>query len=764
MAKKRNTKKKYGGQSAFEMGMASYVRHLLDYTDGGGNWIVDLNGFTLPDGTQPSARWITNRIIHNYQKGSEGSDFFGKRFEYSSKAVSFLASILNQMKRHFNEDNVNREEVEEGIYDRESFNKYVNDAIKIIDSKTEEILPKVSRVSSNKFDSLPVETLARPIKPQSVKVSMTPAVLTSMVNDKTRELQEKSQSDNITINSLKSKLAEFTRQNDMLTRKLKDTEEINKNMDNELIKLRPTIVKPEVIKPKVLTEVVTKPEVVTEAVKPEVLKPEVATKPEDITPKVATEVVKPKVVTDTVKQNPEISEEDKAKARKRAEIIANLEIAKKQQEINNALAKLPGKPKIKTRDQIISELSNPPPKFTPEEIQKLGKKLNLIKDDIVDITSVNIFLNISRKSVDPENAHFIEYLFIKNIINNNSEMRIKLLLNCLYINEETGTIELLKTINKYVSSLWLTSLWNVDPELVDKYKTTSFLEKINLFKTIFDDLKKFKNNTTDENDTNLHNTINVYLEESIGNMIKNRIVLNWSIFGALFVLDNKNMYNTFVRNLEFYSKNTKLGQKGINNILQMISIINQDKYNLFFKQFENVINEIETIIDSTNKYFLDKTTSIPPNIDNLREIYSQFTDNSSVFLVFLLFYSYKEKKVWPKMENLYKKFEKMVIEWPKKMNETEILEYTNYLSLSESFCYSIKKMLEYSYIPDEIKVIIGFPISPPGGGYIIPPPPGGGGYIEPELPPPPGGGYTQPTSKNKKKGGRRQTQKKKYRK
>jgi len=72
---KRNTKKKYGGQSSFEMGMASYVRHLLDYTDGGGNWIVDLDGFTLPDGTQPSARWITNRIIHNYQKGSEGSDF-----------------------------------------------------------------------------------------------------------------------------------------------------------------------------------------------------------------------------------------------------------------------------------------------------------------------------------------------------------------------------------------------------------------------------------------------------------------------------------------------------------------------------------------------------------------------------------------------------------------------------------------------------------------------------------------------------------------
>jgi len=58
----------------------------------------------------------------------------------------------------------------------------------------------------------------------------------------------------------------------------------------------------------------------------------------------------------------------------------------------------------------------------------------------------------------------------------------------------------------------------------------------------------------------------VYLEESIGNMIKNRIVLNWSIFGALFVLDNKNMYNMFVRNLEFYSKNTTLGQKGINNI------------------------------------------------------------------------------------------------------------------------------------------------------------------------------------------------------
>jgi len=73
-------------------------------------------------------------------------------------------------------------------------------------------------------------------------------------------------------------------------------------------------------------------------------------------------------------------------------------------------------------------------------------------------------------------------------------MKIKLLLNCLYINEETGTIELLKTINKYVSSLWLTSLWNVDPELVDTYKTTSFLEKIKLFEAIFDDLQNFKKN------------------------------------------------------------------------------------------------------------------------------------------------------------------------------------------------------------------------------------------------------------------------------
>ena len=168
MAKKRYTKKKYGGQSEFEMGMASYIRHLLDYTDGGGNWIVDLDGFTLPDGTQPSARWITNRIIHNYQKGSEGSDFFGKRFEYSQKAVSFLASILNQIKRYFNDENVDSEEIEEGIYNRESFNKHVNDAIKILDNKIAELTPKISRASSNQFDILPVETLARPIKQQNV--------------------------------------------------------------------------------------------------------------------------------------------------------------------------------------------------------------------------------------------------------------------------------------------------------------------------------------------------------------------------------------------------------------------------------------------------------------------------------------------------------------------------------------------------------------------------------------------------------------------
>ena len=61
--------------------------------------------------------------------------------------------------------------------------------------------------------------------------------------------------------------------------------------------------------------------------------------------------------------------------------------------------------------------------------------------------------------------------------------------------------------------------------------------------------KNFKKNTTDENDNNLHITINVYLEESIGNMIKNRIVLNWSIFGALFVLDDKKMYNEYVNKL-----------------------------------------------------------------------------------------------------------------------------------------------------------------------------------------------------------------------
>jgi hypothetical protein len=46
----------------------------------------------------------------------------------------------------------------------------VNDAIKILDNKIAELTPKISRASSNQFDILPVETLARPIKQQNVKV------------------------------------------------------------------------------------------------------------------------------------------------------------------------------------------------------------------------------------------------------------------------------------------------------------------------------------------------------------------------------------------------------------------------------------------------------------------------------------------------------------------------------------------------------------------------------------------------------------------
>jgi hypothetical protein len=862
MAKKRYTKKKYGGQSEFEMGMASYVRHLLDYTDGGGNWIVD--GLELPDGTQPSARWITNRIIHNFQKDSEGTLDFGTRFEYSPKAVSFLASILNQIKRYFNDENVDSEEVKGGIYDRDSFNKYVNDAIKILDNKIAELTPKISRASSNQFNILPVETLARPIKQQNVKVTMTPAVLTSMVNDKTRELQDKSQADNITISNLKSRIAEYDRIKAELEYKKAELErkeaEIDRkkkelknstNTSNTNVVSNPEVVKtevvanPEVANPEVAVklEVVSNPEVANPEVVANtnvVVNPEVVAKPEDANPEVVSNTeVAAKIDIDNTKkmtnaakrkdkpkvaeQNPKISEEEKAKAEKekaialkRAEIIANLEKTKQQQqekEFIEFLEKRQKKPK--TRQEIIEELPNDLPDLTEGEIQKWGEKLNfyvkdknnkVIKDEegkqIVNKTCVNIFLNISRLSSDPDNIRFLEHLFSKKILNDDCNDTLKKFVTDLIIDKQNGLIDIAKTTEICVLNLWLTSIWSVKPELtgivkireaVDNDKITTFLDSIELIIKLFKDLLIFKKNNNEEiepeNDKNIYIIISQFLEKAIYNLMINRIGYSWGNFGAMFALDNIN-YAKFLRIIESYKKKTKYNLKSVNKFLTIISLFDGEQYKSFFKQSEKSIKAIEPIFDSIYEYFSNKTTPIP-DIRVLGDIYSNFLQKSSEYNMFLILYAYKEKKEFPNMENIRKKILQIINEWETKMNEKEKVEHLAYITVCKPFGHVIQKLLDYSSIPDkikdslddladkikviianpnELKDIIWFPQlqppggelpQPPGGGFTQTQPPGGG-FTQTQ---PPGGGFTKTTGKNTKKGGRRRrTQKKRYRK
>jgi hypothetical protein len=620
MAKKRYTKKQYGGQSEFEMGLASYIRHLLDYTSGGGNWIVD--GLKLPDNAHPTARWITNRIIHNFQKDSEGTEFFGKRFEYSDNAVSFLASILNQIKNHFDKDNVDSEEVKEGIYDRDSFNKHVNNAIKILDNKIAELTPKISRASSNQFGILPVETLARPIKQQNVKITMTPGILTSMVNDKTRELKDKSTADSITISKLQNILAEYKRKEDEIERKKAELERKEAEIERKKKELKNSTNTSKIAVANTdLTDTDANTDLTNIAVADTAVA-NIAVANTDVTDTDANIAVANTDVTDTdvaniavtdtdaniavantdvvntnnnttkkrrnktatikaEEQKPEMTEEERAKAEeerakaekeksialKRAEIIANLEKAKKQQEkeekLRKVLSTIPEPIQI-TTDDPYKELYEEPENVTPQEIEAIAKKLKFIKDGKVDKQSVNIYLNILKKTKNKSLSIYLEKLFSENIITD-TDVRIGILLRSLRKFPDDGTINLIKTLVIFTSTLWLTQYWNIGNKNEDKYKTESFMKSFVLFEKLFNDLQKFKeffNTGNNEElmhyDEEIYNNIDAFIENSTLNSLIDPINFHWSIFGILVFLDHKNIsepdnkYLEFYSNLEFY--------------------------------------------------------------------------------------------------------------------------------------------------------------------------------------------------------------------
>jgi len=830
MAKKRYTKKQYGGQSIFEMGLASYVRHLLDYTSGGGNWIVD--GLKLPDNAHPTARWITNRIIHNYQKDLEGTASFGKRFEYSQEAVSFLEIILKNIKSKYNKDFLDSEEVEEGIYDRQAFDEHVDNALNIINRRIRE--------------------MSVPRREKSEKVIVSPAELAIMVKEETQKLRDENLSDRITISKLQTENASYKRKETELdSRKAElDIREAKLNSKAKELKKSNNISKIAVANTDLTDTAVANTDVAntdltdtdvantdltntdvanTDVANTDVANTDVANtdlintavantdaniavantdvantdaniavantnnnttkKRRNKTATIKVEEQKPEM---TEEQKPDMTEEEKAKAEKeksialkRAEIMANLEKVKQQQqekEFIEFLEKRQKKPK--TRDEIIEELPNDLPDLTEGEIQKWGEKLNFYdKDDndnvitdeegkkIVNKTCVNIYLNISRLSSDPDNIRFLGDLFSKKILNVDCKHTLKKLVSDLIIDEKNGLIDIAKTTEIYISNLWLTPIWNVKPELtnideireaVDNDKITNFLDSVKLIRDLFTDLQIFKKNNNKEiepeNDKNIYIIISQYLEKVVYNLMINRIGYSWGNFGTMFALDNIN-YAKFLRIIESYEKKTKYNLKSIYKFLSIITLLDGEQYKLFFKQCENSIKAIEPIFDSIYECFLNKTTPIP-DIRVLGDIYSNFLQKSSEYLMFLILYAYKEKKEFSMMENIRKKILQIINEWETKMNEKEKVEHLAYINVCKTFGGVIQKLLDYSSIPDEIKVKIGFPLSqPPGGGLPQPQPPGGG------LPQPPGGGFTKTIGKNTKKGGRRRrTQKKRYRK
>jgi len=441
--------------------------------------------------------------------------------------------------------------------------------------------------------------------------------------------------------------------------------------------------------------------------------------------------------------------------KRRAEIAAKVAEGRKQQKeeeekrekLKSAMSFL-AKPKARSRKDILGDMFVHPPKFTDDEIERLGKKLHL------NPLGVKLFINISSKSEDPENAVFLENILAKKTITEDYETKLDVLLNSVEIKEGTETIDMFKTIMKFILKTWLSDLWPVDDTLVNKYKIDSFEKTVSIFESLFTDLQNYRKSQTPEYDSHVRNLLDKQFDESRDDMFNNCIAHNWGVFGVLFVLDKGNRYKTFADNMKFYEEHTTLGDKGIFPIQSMIKVFEKDSYNTFSENMIHIFNTIEEMIVLLDKY-LSKPDSKKPDIGGLRNIYSTFIENGIMFSIFLIFDSYKGNKgknIMSHAEKLSNKFIEFIKKWDEKLSRTENPEYKEYMLFIFTFSISIIKMIKYALIPVELQTRLEISKIQ----YSKPPADSSGE--------PPGGGYTLTSNKNKKKGGRRRTQKKHYRK
>jgi len=579
----RKTRTMYGGQSSFEMGIACVIRHLLKYTTRGGAWQIDHRGFRYGDDedTIPTANWIVNTIIHNYDSEITGVPIFGRRFDYSPEAVDFLEHILHKIKGQLDATRLDPFGRENGITTKKVFDKNVDNLIEIINKNKQE-LDMTSDVASTSAST-------QEIKKKEPTQKISDAVLLRLTDERvlkrTEELDKMHTAD-------KNEISKLISRNTDLTQKIL-------NLENENSKMKTRI--KQITQSKIEKEQETEPDA-TEALKPDVTeesKPDVIEAPKpDITEESkpdVTEALKPDVIEDS-----------------KPELLMNIEKKKKKSKKKKSTAELNNELVIKPTGQFsLGDMSKLVDKEIVEKMKKT-KNTNYTPDVLeiisrktsIDINNLNLITNILQYA---DNINFTTYfLYIIGHLKLTTDEKIQEISESVTFNlSKKFSVSMIYTISEILKKNWLFN-YNYEED-IDVIKHNHFYGGLNESENIIGLLIYRKTSPPDE-----LAIIDKQITESAFRMQDtltkisqtNFVKFSWYLCGINWLIQEKDIHPTVVDSYEQLKKNfVNVTRDDGSDVMEILKqILKQKRHDETLKQYINLVKSIRVLFDLLRDY------------------------------------------------------------------------------------------------------------------------------------------------------------------